>query len=93
MKVSRIRNIIADMGDEEQIFCLWYEKSEADEDIEANLTDNYPAKELTEQEWSVLVRKMEDDEVIAEDASEALRYYLIQILERRVKNATSPTNA
>lgn len=93
MKVARIRNLIADMSDEEEIVCFWYEKAEADDDIENNLSDEYCPEELTQQEWSALVNKMENDDGIAEDLSEAFRYYTIQTLEKRVDNVTSPTNA
>jgi hypothetical protein len=86
MRVGQIRTNIEGYGDEVEIFVAWYERSEANEHIENNLCDGYKeTDDLTDEEWSGVVKKMANDDGIWQSLNEAFIYYVEQIIEDREK--------
>lgn len=86
MKIGQVRNLIEGMADYEEMFVAIYDKDEANEHIENNLdsTDGTVAL-LSKEEWSEIVEKMNQDEGVWEELSNAFRDYIEKTINKREK--------
>ena len=88
MRVGQIRTNIEDLGDEVEIFIAWYDKDEANEHVQNNVLegeDYDESKNLTEDEWHFVIKKMGNDDGIWQQLNEAFAYYVEQVIENREK--------
>ena len=88
MKVGQIRTNIEELGDDVEIFIAWYDKDEANEHIQNNVLegeDYDESKNLTEDEWHFVIKKMGNDDGIWQQLNEAFAYYVEQAVENREK--------
>jgi hypothetical protein len=92
MRVGQIRTNIEDLGDEVEIFIAWYDKDEANELIQNNINEGKEwddSKNLTEDEWHVIIKKMGNDDGIWQQLNEAFFYYVEQVVENRAKGKSN----
>jgi hypothetical protein len=88
MQVKELKEIIKNYSDDAELFAPIYEIDEANEHIENNLCDGYKETDnLTKEEWSRVVSKLQADDGIWQTISEAFNYYVEQVVDARVKNA------
>lgn len=88
MRVGQIRTNIEDLSDEVEIFIAWYDKDEANEHIQNNVLegeDYDESKNLTQEEWLFVIKKMSNDDGIWQQLNEAFAYYVEQTVENREK--------
>ena len=88
MRVGQIRTNIEELSDEVEIFIAWYDKEEANEHIQNNVLegeDYDESKNLTEDEWHFVIKKMGNDDGIWQQLNEAFAYYVAQAVENREK--------
>lgn len=79
--IKQLREWIADRNDDEIIFCCLYDKSDADEFAEEQMEQPL----LTDNEWSDIVNKLNNDEGIWQEITESWWYYLQRKLSEREK--------
>jgi hypothetical protein len=79
--VKRLRELIADKPDDEKVFFVFYEKSEADEWLEETM-ETTP---LTNDEWSNIVEKLGVDEGLWDEVIQSWNWYIEKALNERVK--------
>jgi hypothetical protein len=88
MRVGQIRTNIEELGDEVEIFIAWYDQDEANEHIQNNVLegeDYDESKNLTQEEWQFVIKKMGNDDGIWQQLNEAFAYYVEQAVENREK--------
>lgn len=85
MKVSRTKEILADYLDDSEVFAAIYTRQEADEHVENFYDDNEP--ELTDEEWTNIVRLMEVDDAIWREIYGAFEYYIEATMKKRKAEA------
>ena len=88
MRVGQIRTNIEDLGDEVEIFIAWYDKDEANEHVQNNVLEGQEwdeSKNLTDDEWQFVIKKMSNDDGIWQQLNEAFAYYVEQVIENREK--------
>jgi hypothetical protein len=88
MRVGQIRTNIEDLSDEVEIFIAWYDKDEANEHIQNNVLEGQEwddSKNLTDEEWQYVIKKMSNDDGIWQQLNEAFAYYIEQAIEDREK--------
>lgn len=86
MKIGYLRTVIEGLSDDTQVVVIYYDKSEADEDIENNLSEDFKESDkLSDEEWNLIVEKMNGDDGIWQEVSESFRYYTQQALDNRKK--------
>jgi hypothetical protein len=88
MRVGQIRTNIEDLSDEVEIFIAWYDKDEANEHVQNNVLEGQEwdeSKNLTDEEWQYVIKKMSNDDGIWQQLNEAFAYYIEQAIEDREK--------
>jgi hypothetical protein len=88
MRVAQIRTNIEELSDEVEIFSAWYDQDEANEHIQNNVLEGQEwdeSKNLTEEEWHFVIKKMGNDDGIWQQLNEAFAYYVEQAVENREK--------
>lgn len=88
MRVAQIRTNIEELSDEVEIFIAWYDQDEANEHIQNNVLEGQEwdeSKNLTEEEWHFVIKKMGNDDGIWQQLNEAFAYYVEQAVENREK--------
>lgn len=88
MRVGQIRTNIEDLSDEVEIFIAWYDKDEANEHVQNNVLEGQDwdeSKNLTDEEWQYVIKKMGNDDGIWQQLNEAFAYYIEQAIEDREK--------
>jgi hypothetical protein len=88
MRVGQIRTNIEELSDEVEIFIAWYDQDEANEHIQNNMLegeDYDESKNLTQEEWQFVIKKMGNDDGIWQQLNEAFAYYVEQAVENREK--------
>jgi hypothetical protein len=88
MRVGQIRTNIEDLSDEVEIFIAWYDKDEANEHVQNNVLEGQEwdeSKNLTDEEWQYVIKKMGNDDGIWQQLNEAFAYYIEQAIEDREK--------
>jgi hypothetical protein len=88
MRVGQLRTNIEGLSDDEEIFIAWYDKEEANEHIQNNVLEGQDwddSKNLTEDEWHFVIKKMGNDDGIWQALNEAFQYYVEEIIEKRAK--------
>lgn len=84
MKVAQLKEIIKNFSDDDDIVAIVYEKQEIDDRLEY-LNDEETPVALNNVEWLHFVHKIESDEGIWDEISNALHYHLEQLTEKRAK--------
>lgn len=85
MKGSKIKDIAKDWADEQEVFCTWYDKSEADDYIESNFLEDEQTP-LTDDEWIQILRQMETDDGVWQELNNAWQYHINRVIEKRKGN-------
>lgn len=73
MKVSQLKDLLADRPDDEELFIVIWELSDAENIIDY---DDEDAPSVTPEQWSRIVRQMDTDESIHQQVSESFSYYV-----------------
>jgi hypothetical protein len=92
MRVGQIRTNIEDLSDEVEIFIAWYDKDEANEHVQNNVLEGQDwdeSKNLTDEEWQYVIKKMGNDDGIWQQLNEAFAYYIEQAIEDREKGKSN----
>ena len=84
MKVAQLKEIIKDFSDDDDIVAIVYEKYGIDDRLEY-LNENPTPVALSNVEWLNFVQRIENDEGIWDEISNALHYHLEAIAEKRAK--------
>lgn len=90
MNVSELREIIKDLPDDQPIYCMLFDKSEANDHIFNNFGNGEEHPPITGDEWQKVVTGMNKDDGLWDTAYESFRYELDQIENTRkleAKNA------
>lgn len=61
MKISRFKEMLAQMDEHEEIFVAWYKKEEAEEHIQENLSGGKQIL-LSDEQWLDIVLLLNEDE-------------------------------
>ena len=90
MQVKELKEIIKHLNDDVEMFAPVYEIDEANEHIENNMCDGYKETDnLTKEEWSKVVSKMQADDGVWQALNEAFIYYVEQVVATRKENANA----
>lgn len=81
MNKKQIKKLLKKYSKKEQIFVMIYDRSESVRLLE-HLEDHEP---LTDAEWLNVLRRLDHDEALWQEAYNAFHYYIEQILEQREK--------
>lgn len=79
--IKQLRELIADRQDDEKIFVCFFDKSDADEFAEEMMEE----EKLTDEEWSHIVNKMNDDDGVWREIIESWNWYLEKTISERKK--------
>ena len=79
--IKELRELIADRLDDEIIFCSFWDKSEADEYAEGTME----VQPFTDDEWSDIVRFLNNDDGLWTEMNNTWRYYLDKKINGRNK--------
>lgn len=82
MKIKLIKEIISKYADDDEIFCLIYEKEDAD-----TTADDITETILTAEQWLNVVTYMETDDYLFETAHQTFGIGVDKQLQKGVKNA------
>lgn len=88
MKVSHLKDIIKHMDDDDLIFVAIYDKEESEEHIRENLNDGEDFS-ITQEQWEEVVEKMDRDEGIWSEISDAWRDYLEKVYNSTKKEGVN----
>ena len=78
MKVRELKEIIKDMSDDDLVFVALYYKEESEEHIRENLNDGEDFF-ITNEQWEEVVEKMDRDEGIWSELTDAWRDYIEKV--------------
>lgn len=77
MKVKDIKYAIQGYSDDAELFCVIYDREDADVVFEGDA--------LTDDEYESLLMRLEKDDGLWQEISSAWRYYIFDIIEKREK--------
>ena len=78
MKVSHLKEVINLMSDDDLVFVAMFDKDEAEEHIRENLNDGEDFS-ITNEQWEEVVEKMDRDEGIWSELTDAWRDYIEKV--------------
>lgn len=81
MKVRQIKEIIADLSDDTDMFACVLDRAEADDYVEETLEKT----KLSDDEYLELLRRMETDDGVWQEIFNAWRYHMQDLMEKREK--------
>ena len=84
MITKYIKETVASWKESDEVFYAYYDKDEADDYIESNLEED--EAKLTDEEWSEVVRRMDNDEGIWHELSQAFQHYINETIAKRKGN-------
>ncbi len=90
MKVSQLKENIKDLPDDEEVYVMMFEKSEANDHIFNNFENGEQQPEITGDEWQAVIEGMNKDDGLWDSVYESFRYGINQIENTRkleAKNA------
>lgn len=79
--IKQLRELITDRPDDEVIFCPFFDKSDADEFAEEQM-EQAP---LTQDEWSDIVNKLNNDEGVWQEIIHSWNYHIEKTVSGRNK--------
>lgn len=82
MKVHQMLDIIKDLGEDDDIYCAFFTKDEADTMASEDLEEGFF---FSSTAWEEIVNRMEGEEGIYQELNEAFREYVTQMLEKGKK--------
>jgi hypothetical protein len=86
MKVSQMLELLQNYGKDEEIYCAFFTKEEADNKGEEDLDEvDFRFKD---SEWAQIVLRLENDKGIYQALDESFNDYVDQALEKREMNET-----
>jgi hypothetical protein len=86
MKVSQALEFLKNYGKDEEIYCAFFTKEEADNKGEEDLDEvDFRFKD---SEWAQIVLRLENDKGIYQALDESFNDYVDQALEKREMNET-----
>ena len=85
MNKKQVKKLLKKYSNDEQIFIMIYDRSESVRLLE-HLEDHKP---LTDAEWLYVLRKLDHDESLWQEAYNAFHYYVERALEERKTNDDS----
>lgn len=85
--VKRVKDLLSTMNDEDNVYFVLYEKSEAEEHIQENLNEGDEFR-ISEDTWQGVVHGLNDSESINEEISYHWRLLLEQAYEETKKAQT-----
>lgn len=83
MITEHIKQTVAQWKDTEEVFYAYYDKQQADEYMQHHLEEEHI---LSDDEWSQVVRLMDNDEGIWDELNGAFKYALNLVLTKRKGN-------
>lgn len=90
MKIEQVKTIIENLNDDVEVFAPFYEIDEANEHVANNLSNDFKdGDELTKDEWSKIVSKMQADDGVWQALDEAFRYYIEQVIDARKEKSNA----
>ena len=78
MKISHLKEVINLMSDDDLVFVAMFDKDEAEEHIRENLNDGEDFS-ITNEQWEEVVEKMDRDEGIWSELTDAWRDYIEKV--------------
>jgi hypothetical protein len=85
MKVWQMAEVLKDLGPDDDIFCAYFVKEEADDMAEEDLEQEF---RFQSSEWAKIVMRLEHEEGIYQQLDEAFRDHVDRAIEKREDDAT-----
>lgn len=92
MKINRLKEMLEQIDENQEIFVAFYTKEEAEEHIQENLNegDEFP---LTDEQWQEIILYMDHEDGIFEELSNAWTHYLEKMFTKLQKERVSNDNS
>jgi hypothetical protein len=78
MKISWLNEVLKDAKEDEDIVCILFTKSEAEEHVINNIMESFPDYDFqfSKEDWEWIVEKMHNDDGLWQSAYESFEYYI-----------------
>jgi hypothetical protein len=92
MKIGRLKEMLVEMDENEEIYVAFYTKEEAQEHIQENFNegDEFP---LTDEQWQDIILSLDNEDGIHDELNNAWEYYLEKLFTKLKNERVSNDNS
>lgn len=83
MKIGWLNEVLKDAKEDDDVVCILFTKSEAEEHVINNLMDSNPNYDFqfSKDDWEWIVEKMHNDDGLWQSADESFEYYVVRKMQ------------